>query len=114
LVERSVPHGFRGGDRGGTIVVMITDSLAPRPPQTRDVAALVGLLATLEGELMVGTEGDALPDWAAQLADRLGRDGLVAQDAGQREVRKALNDLNHRLRYVLGEYDAPIAPLSVP
>ena len=93
---------------------MITDSLAPRPPQTRDVAALVGLLATLEGELMVGTEGDALPDWAAQLAHRLGRDGLVGQDAGQREVRQALNDLNHRLRYVLGEYDEPIAAQPVP
>ena len=78
---------FRAGDRAGTIVVMITDSLAPRPPQTRDVAALVGLLVTLEGELTVGTEGDAVPDWAAPMARRLGRDGLVGQDAGQREVR---------------------------
>jgi hypothetical protein len=114
VVERSAQHGFRAGDRGGIIVVMITDSLAPRPPQTRDVAALVGLLATLEGELMVGTEGGAVPHWAAHLAHRLGRDGLVARDADQREVRQALNDLNHRLRYVLGEYDEPIAPLPVP
>jgi hypothetical protein len=93
---------------------MITDSLAPRPPQSRDVAALIGLLATLEGELRVGTHGDALPDWAAHLAHRLGRVGLVTQDAGQREVCQALNDLNHRLRYVLGEYDEPIAPTPVP
>jgi hypothetical protein len=78
------------------------------------VAALVGILANLEGELMVGDEGDDLPDWAAHLAERLGRDGLVERDAGQREVRQALNDLNHRLRYVLGEYDEPIAPLPVP
>jgi hypothetical protein len=93
---------------------MITDSLAPRLAQTRDVAAVVGLLATIESELMVGPEGDGLPDWAAPLAHRLGRDGLLGEDAGQREVRQALNDLNHRLRYVLGEYDEPIAPLPVP
>jgi hypothetical protein len=93
---------------------MITDSLAPRLGQTRDVAAVVGLLATLEGELMVAPEEDALPDWAAPLTHRLGRDGLLGEDAGQREVRQALNDLNHRLRYVLGEYDEPIAPLPVP
>lgn len=55
---------------GGTIVVMITDSLATRLAQTRDVAAVVGLLATLEGELMVAPEGDALPDWVAPLAHR--------------------------------------------
>jgi hypothetical protein len=113
-VDRPVPHGFRAGDRGGTIVVMITDSLGPRLAQTRDVAAVVGLLATLEGELMVALQRDALPDWAAPLAHRLGRDGLLGEYAGQREVRQALNDLNHRLRYVLGEYDEPIAPLPVP
>jgi hypothetical protein len=93
---------------------MITDSLAPRLAQARDVAALVGLLATIESELMVAPEGDVLPDWAAPLADRLGRDGLLREEAGRREVREALNDLNHRLRYVLGEYDEPIASLPVP
>ena len=93
---------------------MITDSLAPRRAQTNDVAAVVGILATLEGELMVASDGDALPDWAIPLAHRLGRDGLLGADAGQREVRQALNDLNQRLRYVLGEYDEPIAPLPVP
>ena len=93
---------------------MITDSLAPRPAKTRDVAAVVGLLASLEAELMVASEGDVLPDWAAPLAHRLRRDGLLGEDAGQREVRQALNDLNNRLRYVLGEYDEPIAPLPIP
>jgi hypothetical protein len=82
----------------------ITDSLGPRLAQTRDVAAVAGLLATLEGELLVAPEGDALPDWAAPLAHRLGCDGLSGEDAGQREVRQAMNDLNHGLRYVLGEY----------
>jgi hypothetical protein len=93
---------------------MITDSLAPRLAQTRDVAAVLGLVATLESELMVAPDGDALPDWAAPLAHRLGRDGLLGEDAGQRDFRQALNDLSHRLRYVLGEYDVPIAPLPVP
>jgi hypothetical protein len=79
------------------------------------VAAVVGVLATIESELMVGPDGDALPDWAVPLAHRLGRDGLLGEDDdGQRAVRQALNDLNHRLRYVLGEYDEPIAPLPVP
>ncbi|MEP6665835.1 MAG: hypothetical protein ABJA81_05255 [Nocardioidaceae bacterium] len=92
---------------------MTTDSLAPRRAQTCDVAAVVGILATLEGELMVASDGDDLPDSAASL-HRLHRDGLLGEDAGQREVRQALNELNHRLRYVLGEYDEPIAPLPVP
>jgi hypothetical protein len=30
-----------------------------------------------------------------------------------RDVRKALNDMNHRLRYALGEYDGPPAPEQV-
>ena len=63
---------------------------------------------------MVATDGDPLPDWAASLAHRLGRDGFLGEDAGGREVRQALNDLNHRLRYALGEYDEPIEPLPVP
>jgi len=77
---------------------MSTDPLASRQAQTRDVAALIGLLATLEGELMVGLEGEALPGWAVPPAHRLGREGLVGENAGQREVRQALTDLNHRLR----------------
>jgi hypothetical protein len=63
---------------------------------------------------MVAPDGDALPNWAAPLAHRLGRDGLLVADAGQREVRQSLNDLNQRLPYVLGEYDEPISPLPVP
>jgi len=29
-------------------------------------------------------------------------------------VRQSLNDLNQRLRYVLGEYDEPPEPMQVP
>jgi hypothetical protein len=73
--------------------------------------ALVGLLASLEGELMED-EDDDVPDWAKRFADRLSRDGLITADADGRQVRQSLNDLNQRLRYVLGEYDEP--PESMP
>lgn len=56
--------------------------------------------------------GDALPDWADHVARRLVADG-AAREATRRGVRQGLNDLNHRLRYVLGEYDEPIDPLPV-
>jgi hypothetical protein len=40
--------------------------------------------------------------------------GLLANAAGDREFRRALNDLNHRLRNALGEYDEPREPMPVP
>jgi hypothetical protein len=40
--------------------------------------------------------------------------GLLAKAAGDREFRRALNDLNHRLRNALGEYDEPREPMPVP
>ncbi|HEY0950759.1 hypothetical protein [Nocardioides sp.] len=76
--------------------------LAPRAPRRQDLGALIGLLATLEGELTgIGAE---MPEWAERLARRLARDGAAA-GPGNREVRQGLNDLNHRLRCALGEYD---------
>ncbi|HEY1116468.1 MAG TPA: hypothetical protein VGE43_02105 [Acidimicrobiales bacterium] len=89
----------------------LAHELTSRAPAERDVGALVGLLATVEGEL-TGI-GDGMPEWAEHLARRLVRDG-AATGPGNREVRQALNDLNHRLRYVLGEYDAPIDPMPAP
>jgi hypothetical protein len=84
-----------------------------RSPRTQDVVALIGLLASLEGELMAD-RGDDVPGWARHLADRMSRDGLVSANPHGREVRQSLNDLNHRLRYVLGEYDEPPASMPVP
>ena len=55
-------------------------------------------------------EGDDGPNWARHLADRMSRDGLLTANPGSREVRQGLNDLNHRLRYLLGEYDELSAP----
>jgi len=54
-----------------------------------------------------------LPDWAARLASRMTSDGLVAEQSN-RALRQGLNDLNRRLRYVLGEYDEPEGPTPVP
>jgi hypothetical protein len=38
----------------------------------------------------------------------------MADGATDRGFRQALNDLNHRLRYALGEYDDPPQPMPVP
>jgi hypothetical protein len=85
----------------------------PRRPRTQDVAGLIGLLASLEGELMAA-KSDDIPGWARHLADRMSRDGLLTADPHGRELRQSLNDLNHRLRYVLGEYDEEPASMPVP
>lgn len=70
-----------------------------------DVAALIGLLAVLEGDLMIADRfHDDIPDWAQHLATRLTKDGLLAAEPTNRDLRQALNDLNHRLRYARGEY----------
>jgi hypothetical protein len=37
---------------------------------------------------------------------------LLAADHDRRDLRQAINDMNHRLRYAAGEYDSP--PLSIP
>ena len=58
--------------------------------------------------------GEEVPDWAKRFADRFSRDGLLTADAGGRQVRQSLNDLNQRLRYVLGEYDEPPESKPVP
>jgi hypothetical protein len=75
--------------------------------------ALIGLLASLEGELLAD-EGDDLPGWAKRFAGRLSRHGLLTADPDSRQVRQSLNDLNQRLRYVLGEYDEPPGSMPVP
>ena len=57
---------------------------------------------------------ESVPEWALGFAGRLSRDELLAPEAGNRDLRQALNDLNHRLRYVLGEYNEPPKPTPVP
>src|SRR3954470_16134534 len=80
---------------------VLSHELAPRPARKQNVAALIGLLATLEAQLMTGD--DALPDWATSPARRLRRDDPM-DGHSNRDMRQALNDLNHPLRYVRGDY----------
>lgn len=77
---------------------------APNPVRAVDVAVLVGWLAIFEGELIVGRIPPQLTD---RLRSRFERHGLLRPGGTEREFRQALNDLNHRLRYVLGEYSEP-------
>ena len=63
--------------------------------------------------LDIDRRGD-LPDWAHHLAARLTKDGLLAAEPSNRDLRQALNDLNHRLRYVHGEYAEPPQSMPVP
>ena len=67
----------------------------------RDLAALIGILAVLEGEL-VG--GEVSPHLAGRIRERLERVALVAPGGTACEVRQALDDLNQRLRSALGEH----------
>jgi hypothetical protein len=49
---------------------------------------------------------------ASSLLQRWQGQGVLGPDAGEREVRQVLNDLNHRVRYAKLEYDEP--PASTP
>ncbi|GGL21491.1 hypothetical protein GCM10012284_65110 [Mangrovihabitans endophyticus] len=88
-----------------------SDALAPRSCRAPDVAALIGLLALLEGELMAGGVPEHL---SRRIRDRLERVGLLGAAGTERDLRQSISDLNHRLRYALGEYDEPPRPVAVP
>ena len=83
----------------------------PHPVLARDVQALVGLLAVIEGGAMASRLDS---HFMAHVARRFTSAGLTPDGAGDRELRQALNDLNQRLRYALGEYDDPPNPMPVP
>jgi hypothetical protein len=88
-----------------------SEALAPRSCHARDLSALIGMLAVLEGHLMTGEVSERL---AGRLKDRLERVGLVEAGATERQLRQSISNLNHRLRYALGEYDDPPHPMPVP
>ena len=90
---------------------MPTNDLAPNPVLGRDLAVLIGVLAVLEGELRVGEVPDHL---AERLRDRFARKDLLRDGDSSRALRQAINDLNHRLRYGLGEYVEMPTPVPVP
>ncbi|WP_104163548.1 hypothetical protein [Cryobacterium sp. N22] len=93
----------------------MNDTNCPHPLSKRDAAALVGILANLEGLVWVAGLDDSSVE---TLLHRLESDGIAAplgEGADPRyNVRQALNDLNQQLRYALGEYDSPHSSAPVP
>ena len=81
---------------------MLPDGDSPKPLSREDAAALIGVLAVLEGHLVTG-------DLDRHVVDRLG-EWLGGPGAGAAELRVALGDLGHRLRYALGECDEAPPP----
>lgn len=53
-------------------------------------------------------------DLVEHLRRRLAKDGLLGDGAGAYEFRQALNGLNQRVRFALGEYDKPPTPSPLP
>jgi hypothetical protein len=72
---------------------------------------LIGLLAHLEGALLVE---ETLDDFAARLRARLIAEGVLSSQGNERDLRQVINDINHRLRYAIGEYSDPPTPVGVP
>jgi hypothetical protein len=84
-----------------------TSEPAQHPLSEPDSAAIIGLLSILEGELL----GEALDvELAGLFRDRFVRAGLLPEDAGLGELRRALAEMNQRVRYALGEYAEPPPP----
>ncbi|GAB3346157.1 hypothetical protein RMN56_09325 [Micromonospora halotolerans] len=93
------------------LVDVTQEVTCPNPVLRSDAAVLVGLLAELEGCVWA----DILPrEFVDKVRARFVRAGHLTQGAGDYELRQALNDMNHRLRYALGEYDAPPQPIELP
>ncbi len=82
------------------------------PVERAGVAALIGLCAVLEGHL--SGDRDLLSHLSRQLGRRLAEDGVAPVDPDERAVRQAINELNQRLSYALGEYADPPTPGPVP
>lgn len=88
----------------------MTEPIEPREARRlddRDLSALIGVAVVLEVALL-GDEVD--PDLANGLLKRFRAAGLLDADDGIAQLRVAVLNLNHRLRYVLGETDRPPTP----
>ena len=83
----------------------------PNPVQHRDANVLIGILAILEGAVWAGQ----LDEWTTgKVAERFAREGLLDADYDQHDLRQAINDMNQRIRYAVGEYDTPPASIPLP
>lgn len=92
---------------------MATDTGVPAPNavQRCDAEVVIGVLAILEGAIWAGDLGEQI---TSKLAERFVQQGLLVADHDQRDLRQAINDMNHRLRYAAGEYDSPPPPIPLP
>ena len=102
---------------------MESDAPCPNPVSQRDAALLVGVLATLEGELfghewaihhgVTEQPSEFYNDLLSHLGARLSRDGVLPEGSSSgRAVRQVISDLVGRLHYALGAYREP--PPSEP
>src|ERR1700733_6706414 len=100
------PVHVRG--RVGHPAVMANDPAAPvpNPVQHRDANVLIGILAILEGLIWAGQLDEQI---TSKVAERFVRQGLLDADHDQRDLRRAIDDMNQRIRYAVGEYDTPPA-----
>lgn len=92
---------------------MSHSSASRNPVSQQDVEVLIGIVATLTGNLL---GGDVDPDTSAAFAERFVSAGLLepAPDGNPLpagEVGLALEDLVQRLRYAYGDYDEIPEPL---
>jgi hypothetical protein len=80
---------------------MESSELCPRPLTRADAAALIGVLAVLEGQIM---SGNVVPEAVERFRGRLADDGVLTGERENQDVPAALEALNQRVRFALGEY----------
>ena len=79
---------------------MESSELCPRPLTRADAAALIGVLAVLEGQILSGT---VVPEAVERFRSRLVDDGQLTGEPKTQDVPAALEALNQRVRFALGE-----------
>jgi hypothetical protein len=79
---------------------MDTSELCPRPLTRADAAALIGVLAVLEGQMASGT---VEPEAVERFRSRLAADGLLTGETENQDVAVALEALHQRVRFAMGE-----------
>ena len=84
---------------------------SPRPVREQDVAALIGIIAVVEGALLGGKVGD---ETTTRLARKLVAARLLSEDGNglprAGEVAVALDEIMARLQWALGEYESAPEP----
>jgi hypothetical protein len=76
----------------------------PNPLQRRDAEVLIGIVAVLDGVIW----GGSLDEWTtSKVTERLVQKDLLTADHSRNDVHLALDDLNQRLRYAVGDYGSP-------